>query len=383
VWQDGAFASRHSEAASWRPERRQAYLARFADRPEAQRQVVLEVIRSWRSMLRPAIWFEEILELDAPSQAQLVRTRDLADAKVFLRTWVEHTRQSEHDVTVGQEAWFSRLTARFPETASDDPENRVLVHELYDRIRPRDMDTAVPRWYDPALIPSSNQRVYPVALWQVGNQLVCKTVDETLASQPLMRCGSPLGVVQTASGEIKISADHQALFWQSGTPPAWADRWGHDAYGPWVTFRIGGVEQRLRWIPPGRFWMGSPEDEEGRFDNEGPQHEVELTQGFWLFDTPCTQALWQAVMAENPSHFQGLNRPVENVSWDDCQVFINKLNEQVSRLRLRLPTEAQWEYACRAGTQEPRYDPDLDAIAWYNENSGSETHEIAQKRPNA
>jgi formylglycine-generating enzyme required for sulfatase activity len=133
--------------------------------------------------------------------------------------------------------------------------------------------------------------------------------------------------------------------------------------------------------------MGSPEDEAGRDDDEGPRHEVELTRGYWLFDTPCTQALWQAVMGvgENPSRsrFQGENRPVENVSWEDCQAFIGKLNEALPGLELSLPTEAQWEYACRAGTQTARYASDLDAIAWYRENSSGETHEVGQKRPNA
>lgn len=129
--------------------------------------------------------------------------------------------------------------------------------------------------------------------------------------------------------------------------------------------------------------MGSPEDEEGRFQEEGPQHEVQLTQGFWLFDTPCTQGLWQAVMGTNPSRFQGEERPVERVSWEDCQEFIAKLNKLLPGLALSLSTEAQWEYACRAGTDTPRYAEDLDAIAWYRKNRGNETHPVKQKQPNA
>jgi formylglycine-generating enzyme required for sulfatase activity len=78
-------------------------------------------------------------------------------------------------------------------------------------------------------------------------------------------------------------------------PPAWAWRWDDDAFGAWASFRIGDVEQRLRWIPPGRFYMGSPKEEEGRYDDEGPRHEVHISRGYWLFDTPCTQGLWQAV----------------------------------------------------------------------------------------
>ncbi len=144
-----------------------------------------------------------------------------------------------------------------------------------------------------------------------------------------------------------------------GYAPAWASAWGQDEYGPWCAFRLGAVEQCLRWIPPGTFFMGSPHENPERFDREEPQHQVRLSHGFWLFDTLCTQGLWATVMGENPSHFQGAQRPVENVSWDECQVFIGKLHDQIPGLGLGLPTEAQWEYACRAGTQGARYDLDL------------------------
>ncbi len=166
-----------------------------------------------------------------------------------------------------------------------------------------------------------------------------------------------------------------------GKPPQWASAWGEDEQGVWVEFTLGDVIQRMRWIPPGRFTMGSPPKEPGRFDTEGPQHEVILTQGYWLFDTPCTQALWQAVMGDNPSRFQSLDRPVESVSWDECQSFLHKINSRLDDLNLSLPTEAQWEYACRAGTDTATYAgeiellgdanaPALDPIAWYGGNSG-------------
>lgn len=100
--------------------------------------------------------------------------------------------------------------------------------------------------------------------------------------------------------------------------------------------------------------MGSPESEPERLDWEGPQHPVILTPGFWLADTACTQVLWQAVIGgDNPSSFKGEDRPVEQVSWDDVQRFIEKLNSLVPGGDFRLPTEAEWEYACRAGTTTP------------------------------
>jgi formylglycine-generating enzyme required for sulfatase activity len=178
-----------------------------------------------------------------------------------------------------------------------------------------------------------------------------------------------------------LASQHERHPLASGFPPPWASSWGQDRHAPWVAFSVGAVSQRLRWIPPGRFLMGSPEGEEGRFENEGPQCEVTITPGFWIFDTPCTQELWEAVMSVNPSYFRSPTRPVEQVSWDDCQVFVQRLNTRIDGLVLLLPTEAQWEYACRAGTTTATYAGDLkilgqhnapvlDAIAWYGGNCG-------------
>ena len=80
--------------------------------------------------------------------------------------------------------------------------------------------------------------------------------------------------------------------------------------------------------------MGSPEDEEGRYPDEGPRHEETIASGFWMFDTPCTQALWEAVMGKNPSEFKGPDHPVESVSWDQCQKFLKRLNARCAGLEL-------------------------------------------------
>jgi len=117
-----------------------------------------------------------------------------------------------------------------------------------------------------------------------------------------------------------------------------------------------GVCQRFRWILPGNFLMGSPENEVEReaLGTDETLHPVTLTRGFWLADTACTQALWRAVMNDNPSRFTGdPGLPVENVSWRDVQQFIERLNALFPDLQAKLPSEAQWEYACRAGTQTP------------------------------
>ncbi|WP_295486752.1 formylglycine-generating enzyme family protein [Accumulibacter sp.] len=120
-----------------------------------------------------------------------------------------------------------------------------------------------------------------------------------------------------------------------------------------MVLTVGNARQRFRWIPPGRFQMGTPIDESERGAGE-VAHEVRLSHGFWLADTACTQAFWLAVWPVNPSHFQDHgDNPVENVSWHDAQGFIGELNRRLPGLSARLPSEAEWEYACRAGTTTP------------------------------
>ncbi len=161
----------------------------------------------------------------------------------------------------------------------------------------------------------------------------------------------------------------------------WAQTVGEDGFGIYADLRVGEAKQRFRYIMPGSFIMGSPDDEKGRWDDEGPQHKVTFTKGFWMADTPCTQLLWSQVMGNSPSRFKSPRRPVESVSWDDAQEFINALRSRVACLDAALPSEARWEYACRAGTAGPRYG-ELDDIAWWKGNSGGHTHPVGLKEPN-
>jgi len=140
-------------------------------------------------------------------------------------------------------------------------------------------------------------------------------------------------------------------------PPPWASAWGEDGFGLFAELHYSGVIQRFRWLLPGSFWMGSPPDEPEREPwsySKETRHRVTLSQGYWLADTACTQALWQAVMGENPSRFNDDPlKPVEMVSWHDVQGFLERLNRQIGGLQARLPSEAEWEYACRAGSETP------------------------------
>jgi formylglycine-generating enzyme required for sulfatase activity len=136
-------------------------------------------------------------------------------------------------------------------------------------------------------------------------------------------------------------------------------------------------------IPPGEFWMGSEER-----DAEKPVHKVTIGYPFYMGKYQVTQGEWKAVMGGNPSHFKGDDRrPVETVSWDDCQEFIKRLNARNDGYVYRLPSEAEWEYACRAGTTGD-YAGDLDAMAWYGGFwkgifGGGGTHPVGQRQPNA
>jgi len=242
---------------------------------------------------------------------------------------------------------------------------------------------------------------------------------------------------------VELSSEYERLTFSPLRRPAWARSMSEDRHGLRATFAVRGVTFALRWIPPGSFWMGSPENEPGRFPDEGPRHRVTIKQGFWMGETPVTQEQWRAVAEEagpagglkpSPSYFKrranlpppepysaqgGL--PVEQVSWDDCMKFTRFLSSLSGQpnpdgLSFRLPTEAEWEHACRAGTDTALYtgaiDLDgtsakaLDDIAWYVHNSGPDvdvenprnpkgwmqeefpidragTHRVGMKRPNA
>jgi formylglycine-generating enzyme required for sulfatase activity len=137
-------------------------------------------------------------------------------------------------------------------------------------------------------------------------------------------------------------------------------------------------------IQPGEFTMGcSPGDSEC-YSGESQAHRVRITQGFQIGKYEVTQEQWQAAMGSNPSRGQGATLPVEAVSWDDIQGFLQRLNSRNDGFLYRLPTEAEWEYAARAGTTDKYAGAStLEDIAWYQSNSGGQTHPVGQKRPNA
>ncbi len=150
-------------------------------------------------------------------------------------------------------------------------------------------------------------------------------------------------------------------------------------------FSVNGVSFEMKRVEAGTFRMGATPEMEYQWDDEKPVHQVTLTNNYYIGKFEVTQALWQAVMGNNPSGFKDDNLPVEFVSWNDCQEFIGKLNRLTGK-NFRLPTEAEWEYAARGGNKSQGYQysgsNNLPDVAWYYENSGNKTHPVGTKQPN-
>jgi formylglycine-generating enzyme required for sulfatase activity len=349
-WQHPAVVSPSSVAATLSSETLKRYRGELSS--DAERNAMLERLRAWRARLPVEVYVGEIALLDEASSACLP-ARDRALIRSFFGALSAQICGEGGAVAPrGATDWFLRFEQR--STKQEAIWAKRDLHRLWDAVHRYDPQppTSPPRGFDPASIESEpGQLVATLVLHQHGDKLLLWSTSQAAEAR---RTGSPLARIETRNRRVKIEP---LSFWKTGPPP-WADNWGWDEFGAWVTICILGkdghrVIQRMRWIEPGSFLMGSPEDEPERWEAEGPQHAVTIGQGFWLFDTACAQALWQAVMGDNPSHFKGADRPVENVSWHDVQRFIGRINERLPGLNLQLPTEAQWEYACRAGTTTP------------------------------
>ena len=186
------------------------------------------------------------------------------------------------------------------------------------------------------------------------------------------------------SGSVTIQENQQASVSGSLTKNSVVSSSPSSTSGTLVPITVNGVTFNMIKVDGGTFTMGATSEQKNPDDNEKPTHKVTLSS-YYIGETEVTQALWTAVMGDNPSRFKGDNLPVEQVSWEDCQTFIGKLNGLTGK-RFRLPTEAEWEYAARGGNRSnhTQYSggSKIDDVAWYKGNSGSKTHPVKTKKPN-
>jgi|GEM_PF-2348362 len=237
-------------------------------------------------------------------------------------------------------------------------EGTIINEEFYEKLETNKFIPIIRQNTDRYLIPaflkgqiyanfSDNadfDKEYEKLIRELHNEPVLK--KPPVGEKPFLNTGVK-PIIETQP-QIITNNNHEFI----SVTPNWATFSGQDQYGSYADFTYISVTQRMRWIKPGTFMMGSPENEPEKYDDER-QHRVTLTRGYWLAETAVTQELWEAVMKENPSTFRGKNRPVETVSWKDSVRFIQTINDLNPGLDLRLPTEAEWEYACRAGTETP------------------------------
>jgi len=374
IWQDTETFILSGSLGAWQPGRLNAFRAEFRNKKTDWKEKTVEIVADYFQGY-PAD-FLAVQQLIAGSLTN--RPADEARQKlqsIVLR--VLHAPPGPPDLTCSFLKYFIDSQ---DETCWQQDQKDLLLHTAFEVVYREELKHgfpyALPKGADPGIIrsriPARPDRLF--SLFQQKTGLVCtfgtnedqqyhemnaSSLVYTNDGQVLFRKEGKSWkrlrqgrVFSPAQQPLQLDTEKERITLTTLTLPKWADALGRDDWGLFADCRIQGICQRFRWLEPGGFMMGSPENEPGRYDDE-TLHKVTLSHGFWLADTTVTQELWQAVMGENPSGFKGEKRPVEQVSWQDARLFIEKLNKLVPGLDARLPWEAEWEYACRAGTTTP------------------------------
>ncbi|KAA3605508.1 MAG: formylglycine-generating enzyme family protein [Planctomycetota bacterium] len=442
------FDSRHVLGPVMDEEERQSCWQKgsFEELPEAHRRAFAELLQIWNASFGPEIWFEEVLNFQRLNSELMLPAGEAERAASFFQGLEDELRAFHQEGARGNRfmaiaGWLERARGRSGEAGWGEESPYQPLGRAWQWAF-RDLPGFdPPRGLNPDALPPEDEdptEAWEVALFQTGNRLrfrpppqagdLPRAGESYLATLPLQKRRIYLepaqGAVQelilkpgsvfaldlppleagTDAAPLVIRTDLAELKFNTMQKEDWQCQLFRDQYGLACTFDLAGVEHRMRWIPPGEFWMGSTEEEqwaasrsigekENVFSDEGPRHRVEISEGFWLGEVPVTQKQWQAVMGENRSSFKGEQHPVEQVSWLEVQKFLKKAMSGLEDPPLRLPLECEWERACRAGTLEATYGGELeyesatkaavlDDIAWYSGNGGRETHPVKEKRPN-
>lgn len=374
----------------------------FQWRSKAHRAVFREQFNAQGGQHEQAWAIIQQYEAGLPLELQIEQRQQLGQAlnesqRRFIHRLVKSQRQSLSDEAQAMLlAWIKRMAHRAGTEAWS--EETQLLYALYWQENKQREACVVPDGVDPTRLPEwiigSASSTQAIRLMQQGQSLVLVSTEADHSPQGVELArfqwseGSGLQLYSRQGSvkrpvwpdrrmalpddltELVIDTPVQRIRLKTITCPPWATGLGRDRYGLFAEVQVQDLAFIMRWIPPGEFMMGSSEDEPGRYDDESPQHRVRFTQGFWLAETACTQALWQRVMGESPSQLKkNPQNPVENIKWTMAKEFITKLNQQ--GLAVCLPSEAEWEYACRAGTTT-RYsfgDEIDERQANYNDNN--------------
>jgi formylglycine-generating enzyme required for sulfatase activity len=324
--------------------------------PEVLRRVVMKALQR-----EPSQRYQSAIEM----------RQDLREAERML--WL-HEREAREAREV--------LSVPIPEPAHD-PEATLVLRELQEAIMPHTPATEMEhenaaRIAAPTIAAPTLTRREPVPLETIkAPPLEPFTPKETQTEKAALPTRRRLWIV--AASLVVIAALALALattLFIVARKYAGQKTSGASQSQPGASAVKNGIGMALVLVPAGSFKMGLDRED------EKPVHEVTINQAFYMGKYEVTQAQWQAVMGSNPSTFKGDSLPVETVSWDDVIAFIARLNARKDGYSYRLPTEAEWEYACRAGTTGDDAS-DLDAMGWYDKNSDNKTHDVGTKLPNA
>jgi formylglycine-generating enzyme required for sulfatase activity len=261
-----------------------------------------------------------------------------------------------------------------PRRVEDELEGRFLFIQGWARNNPTNRDGTRKKWRE--FLEEAE-----------SNGLAARFADRVAAEVKGIEMSQAPQQNDASNGPLPSKPPETSARQPSSTTPRQADDAKEKALKKERTLDLGdGIKMEFVLIPPGTFMMGVPPEERGPYEASGkPQHVVTLTRAFYLGKHEVTQAQYERVTGSNPSRRQGADLPVGHVSWHDCEAFCRKLSDRTGR-KVRLPTEAEWEHACRAGTTT-RFsfgdsDAEFAAHGWCRDNSGGRAHPVGRKKPN-